>query len=671
MFHQVRLFLSPFALSWQGALNTQNGGIFLASAVMALSLSVGCSTGSEESEGAGISDEPMVEVILGDSERGASDGVGEAARFQGVTAMCALSNDRIALSDTFGGTIRMLDMRTSEVTTLSGSSEEPGVVDGALEDARFSGPRGIGCLPDGNSLIVADDGALRLVDLDANMVTTVAGRPGAPGNEDGSAVRARIGYLIHAIAVTPDGSKALLSDRSNDSIRAVDLQTYEVSTISTSSDGWSGPGGLAFDPAQTTSQTVWVADTFANRIRGLDIETGDIVELGASESPQGIVIHNGTALSIGFGNAITQTDLITGETSTLSAEFGGAFASPLVINNEMVYAELARESIRALRLDTLADRLVAGPVQSSGFVDGNGSDVRFGQITDMVASADGSWAIIADGGNSALRRAKFSADGMVVVDTVAVTGLEVPVGLALSNDGRLAIADYGAGTVVEVQIDTGGEVSEPRVLAEGLESPWGVAWGGNGEIFVAELDGARVSKIGTDGALSVYAGDTNGESSDPSTLSARFSAPVEVVPSDDGMLILDIGPGTIHWNDYREGTVSKLSGGRDVNEPEDGALDFASWGEPSRAVSLDGNTWLVADRYPGTIRLLRRDATGGRVSTVVGSPRRSGGLPAGAKVPLSKAAIGSAAALAIVEGAWLVATDTAILRIDDNVLSTR
>ena len=39
--------------------------------------------------------------------------------------------------------------------------------------------------------------------------------------------------------------------------------------------------------------------------------------------------------------------------------------------------------------------LGAGPEQSSGFVDGNGPDVRFGQITDMVASADGSWAIIA------------------------------------------------------------------------------------------------------------------------------------------------------------------------------------------------------------------------------------------------------------------------------------
>ena len=491
-------------------------------AFWALSITAGCSDASSVGDSDDAIKEPMVEVILGDSERGASDGRGEAARFQGVTAMCALSNDRIALSDTFGGTIRLLDMLTSEVTTLSGSSEEPGVVDGALEDARFSGPRGIGCLPDGNSLIVADDGALRLVDLDANMVTTVAGRPGAPGNEDGSAVRARIGYLIHAIAVTPDGSKALLSDRSNDSIRAVDLRTYEVSTISASSDGWSGPGGLVFDPAQMNPKKVWVADTFANRIRSLDIETGEITELGASESPQGITIHNGEALSIGFGNTITQTNLSTGATSILSTEFGGAFASPLVINNEMVYAELERESIRAIQLDTLADRLLAGPEQSRGFVDGFGAEVRFGQITDLAAPGDGAWAMIADGGNSALRRARFAADGTVQVDTVSVAGLELPVGLALSQDGRLAIADYAGGRVIVVDVDSTGEVSAPEIRAEGLESPWGVAWGGNGEIFVAELDGARVSKIGSDGTLSVYAGNSNDESSDPNVLSAAL-----------------------------------------------------------------------------------------------------------------------------------------------------
>ena len=114
MFQQVRLTLYESASSWPGLSIPQNGGNFVTLAVLVLSLSVGCSNGSEEGAGAGLSDEPMVEVILGDSERGASDGIGAAARFQGVTAMCALPNDRIALSDTFGGTIRLLDLRTSE-----------------------------------------------------------------------------------------------------------------------------------------------------------------------------------------------------------------------------------------------------------------------------------------------------------------------------------------------------------------------------------------------------------------------------------------------------------------------------------------------------------------------------------------------------------------------------
>ena len=85
---------------------------------------------------------------------------------------------------------------------------------------------------------------------------------------------------------------------------------------------------------------------------------------------------------------------------------------------------------------------------------------------------------------------------------MSVAGLELPVGLALSQDGRLAIADYAGGRVIVVDVDSTGEVSAPEIRAEGLESPWGV-WGGNGEIFVAELDGARVSKIGSDGTLSV------------------------------------------------------------------------------------------------------------------------------------------------------------------------
>ncbi len=616
-----------------------------------------------------VSTEPMVEVVLGDSERGASDGVGEAARFQGLTAMCALTPRLIAMSDTFAGTIRLLDMQTSEVTTLTGSAEEPGVVDGPLAEARFSGPRGIGCLPGGTGLIVADDGALRHIDIEAGQVTTVAGRPGAPGYEDGSAVRARFGYLIHAITVTPDGSTALLSDRSNDAIRAIDLQTYEVSTVSGPGDGWNGPGGLAFDPSEPNSTQVWVADTFSNRIRGLDLDTGEIVELGSTETPQGIVIHEGAAFSMGFGETITRTALDSGQSSVFADGFGGTFASPVVLDNELIYAELERGSVRTLSLETRGDRLVAGPEQPTGNIDGNGTDARFAQITDMVAAQDGSWAIIADGGNGALRRARFSPDAPAVVDTVTVPGLETPVGLALFDDQRLAITDYSTGAVIEVEVDATGELSNPRVRAEGFVRPWGVAWGNDGELFVAEIEGVTIARIGPDDEVTTIAGSGTRGTSDGDALEARFSAPTAVVPSAEGLLILDIDPGAIRWSDFATGAVSTLSGGTAANEPADGALEAATWVEPSRAIALDANTWLVVDRVPGTLRLIERDATGGSVRTVAGSPLRGGGHPAGAVVPLSRAALGSAAALAVVDGAWLVATDTAVLWIQGDVLA--
>ena len=247
----------------------------------------------------------------------------------------------------------------------------------------------------------------------------------------------------------------------------------------------------------------------------------------------------------------------------------------------------------------------------------------------------------------------------------------LPVGLALSSDSKVAIVDYEAGRVVEVTVDAMGELSPPRTRAEGLVSPWGVAWAEDGSLFVAELDGARISRIAPDDSMTVHAGNGQSGTSDGPALEARLSAPVGVVPTREGVLILDIAPGAIRWSDFGTGEVSTLSGGEDVRTPEDGALDGATWGEPSRAVAVDSNTWLVADRVPGTIRLLRRDATGGRVSTVVGSTRRSGGLPAGARVPLSRAALGSAAAIALIDTGLMVATDTAVLLVDGDVLGGR
>lgn len=599
--------------------------------------------------------EPVARVVLGDSERGAADGVGESARFQGITAMCRLSSTRVALSDTFAGTIRLLDLETSEVTTLAGSPDEPGVVDGPLEESRFAGPRGLGCLPGEAGLLVADDGALRHIDLAARTVTTVAGRPGAPGYEDGSAVRARFGYLIHAIAVAPDGRTAIFSDRSNDAIRAVDLETYEVRTVSGTDASWDGPGGLAFDPSDSSGSRVIVADTFGNRVRELDLVTGMTRDVASVEAPQGVVVHEGAVFSMGFGASVTRTVLASGESNVLTDEFGGTFSSPVVSGGSLIFAELERGSVRRLDLSTAEDVLVAGPELPSGYVDGPGDASRFEQITDMVASRDGAWVILADSGNSVLRRAQFSSATASTVDTLEVTGLVQPVGLALSADETmLAIADYGAGAVIVVQVDAAGSLSSPRVVAEGLDGPAGVAWSDDGALFVAEFDGARVVRVAADGAV---------------TEQGTFNAPFGLAWSGDGLLVLDTDPGELLGIDLGGNTLT-LSGGTATEQPMDGPLEDATWALPARAVSIEPRTWLVTDRVPGTVRLVDDGETFG-VRTVVGSTVRGGGMAAGASAPLARAEVGNAVGVAVIEGAWLVATDTAVIRIEGDALASR
>jgi DNA-binding beta-propeller fold protein YncE len=518
---------------------------------------------------------------------------------------------------------------------------------------------------------VADDGALRRVDLVDRTVTTVAGRSGSPGYEDGSAVRARLGYLIHAIVVTPDGRTALLADRSNDVIRAVDLESYEIRTVSGTSAGWQGPGGLAFDPESSSPTEVWVADTFADRIRSIDIGSGTVTEIASVPSPQGLVLYDGAILAMGFEPSIMRIEPGTGRTSVFFDDFGGSFASPIAIDGSLVYADLARGSIRQLALGTRTDTSIAGSERPRGHVDGSASEARFEFITDLATSVDGHVLFIADAGNGALRRARFAAGESAVVDTVTIEGLDTPAGLALTDDGdRLAISDYMTGRVYVLALDPMGEVVSETTIASGLEGPLGISWDLDGSLYVAEAEAARIARIAPDGTVSVHAGTGTAGTNDGPALEASFTAPSGVIASPDGLLITDEGAGALRFSDFASGEVVTLTSGSAPGEVHDGTLADATWGEPVRAVALEAGRWLVIDREAGVVRYVER-GTPGVVRTVVGSPLRTGGLASGATVPLERAALGAASAIVRIEGGWLVSTETAVHRIEGDVLAAR
>ena len=153
---------------------------------------------------------------------GDRDGVASEALLQHPLGV-VVADDVLLIADTYNSKIRQIDLETGEVRTVTGNSSG-GYLDGALSEALFDEPGGLSLA--GRQLYVADTNnhAIRVVDLDAHVVSTVqfpnpdvlqAGREAvvaaAPfsGNEvlmDAQSVQAGQGQLVLGFEI-PAGYK--------------------------------------------------------------------------------------------------------------------------------------------------------------------------------------------------------------------------------------------------------------------------------------------------------------------------------------------------------------------------------------------------------------------------------------------------------------------------------
>jgi sugar lactone lactonase YvrE len=136
----------------------------------------------------------------------------------------ALSGDgALALvADTGNHTIRRIDITTGVVTTSAGSAGTPGSADGTGAAARFSYPRGVAISADGSTALVADfsNNVIRAITLASGVVTTLAGTPGSSGSSDGVGTGARFTYPA-GIALSGDGATVLVADPDNQTLRRI------------------------------------------------------------------------------------------------------------------------------------------------------------------------------------------------------------------------------------------------------------------------------------------------------------------------------------------------------------------------------------------------------------------------------------------------------------------
>ena len=219
-----------------------------------------------------VTPEGVVTTLAGKAgSAGSADGTGGAARFYRHSGVAVDGAGNVYVADTVNDTIRKVTP-AGVVTTLAGKAGVSGTNNGTGGAARFNTPFGV-AVDSATNVYVADtyNFMIRKV-TPAGVVTTLAGWAGSSGSADGTGTAARF-YYPSGVAVD-NASNVYVADTYNYTIRKV--TPAGVVTTLAGQPGWFGtndgtgnaarfylPSGVAVDG----SGKVYVADQYNYTIR--------------------------------------------------------------------------------------------------------------------------------------------------------------------------------------------------------------------------------------------------------------------------------------------------------------------------------------------------------------------------------------------------------------------
>jgi streptogramin lyase len=335
--------------------------------------------------------EPVVTTEFGSTTPGSSDEPLVLAGFKLPHGIAYDGVDTFYIADSGNHTIRVAK-KNGAVSTLAGKAGSSGDDDGKGDDARFDTPRAVACDKKGN-VWVADEGNHRIRKIAPDgTVTTVAGS-GEVGFADGKGTAAKFN-TPRGLALGLDG-ELYVADFGNHRIRRVDpdgtVTTYAGDGTSGFSDGpvakarFVKPSGVSVDK----EGRVYVADFGNNAIR--------VIQQDPATSALNVGTLAGSLASPGYKDG-----------GGGAAQFNDPWGLTVDAVGRVFVADFGNSLIRKITPDGTVSTYV-GYIDSnfgtplSGYADGPGSKAKFAAPSGVAIDELG-YVYVVDTENNCIRR---------------------------------------------------------------------------------------------------------------------------------------------------------------------------------------------------------------------------------------------------------------------------
>ncbi len=191
--------------------------------------------------GTALAFEPLpgpVMLVAGDGTAGYRDGSFEAAKFNGLGGLLLdTANNILYVADGKNGAIRQVALNTGNVVSTLVGKNGPGNRDGNLASGRLQEPAQMvfGKSPEVIYLTDAGNHQVKKIDRQTGKLSTLAGN-GQPGFVDGAGSEARFSNP-QGLLYFNQHHKVLVADAGNSALRLVDTSTGRTRTVFCSSQG--------------------------------------------------------------------------------------------------------------------------------------------------------------------------------------------------------------------------------------------------------------------------------------------------------------------------------------------------------------------------------------------------------------------------------------------------